>query len=405
MKKIILSVAVAAMALSTTASALEDIKVDGQAKLWYETSDTATTLVPGSTNDSLFHKDASQASVVFKLGMTGKQGNVGFGAEMTQVSTMGLENVLVTNVRHDATSGLNPAAYVSKAYFTAPIAGATLKMGRQELSTPLLFTEKWNAVQNNFDAAVVIVPATDNLTVIGAYAGQTNTGITAPAFKAAQSFSQIGTQGSYALGALYKADALAVNVWAYEVSGLAKAFWADAGMKAGPVNVKAYASMIMPNGSGTGAGDDTTGFALCANTDLGGVKVAAAGSMVMEDGQIALANLVTGKKTKLPTAGIYTDGVYVAQPGSTAFKLKASGKVGTTGLALQAVMNTNSDVRFDTGTGGANIKDTTEVDFIVTQKLGDFNLKGILMHRSFDDSGLDDTNGGIHARVIASVNF
>lgn len=37
MKKIIVSVAVAAIALSTTASALEDIKVNGQAKVWYET--------------------------------------------------------------------------------------------------------------------------------------------------------------------------------------------------------------------------------------------------------------------------------------------------------------------------------------------------------------------------------
>ena len=396
MKKIILSVAVAAMALSTTASALEDIKVDGQAKLWYETSDTGTT---GVVDGDLFHVDNSQASVIFKLGMTGKQGNVGFGAEMTQASTMGLENVLVSNIRHDAANGLNPSAYVSKAYFTAPIAGATLKMGRQELNTPLLYTEKWNAVQNNFDAAVVIVPATDNLTVVAAYAGQTNNGTAGPAWKAGSDFNQIGTQGSYALGAMYKSDAAAVNVWAYEVSGLAKAFWADAGMNAGPVAVKAYAGMVMPNGSGTGAGDDTTGFALSAGMKAGAVNLFAAGSMMMEDGQLALANFATGgKKTKLPTAGVYTDGVYIAQPDSVAFKVKASGKLGTTGLALQAVMNTNDTV-------GNEALETTEVDLIVSQKLGDFNLKGIVMHRSFDASATDTSNGGIHARVIASVNF
>ena len=401
MKKIILSVAVAAMALSTTASALEDIKVNGQAKLWYETSDTATTLT--GTEDSLFHKDASQASVIFKLGMTGKQGDVGFGAEMTQASTMGLENVLVTNIRHDATGGLNPAAYVSKAYFTAPIAGATFKMGRQELNTPLLFTEKWNAVQNNFDAAVVIAPVMADLTVVAAYAGQTNNGTAGPAWKAGQSFNQIGTAGSYALGALYKNDTVGVNVWAYEVTSVAKAVWADASFKAGPVALKGYVASMMP--AATGA-DDTLALALSAGMDLSGVKLFAAGSMIDEDGALAVGNVATGfKKTKLPTAGVYTDGVYVAQPGSTAFKLKAAGKLGTTGLALQAVMNTNSDVRFDTGTNGANVKDTTEVDLIVTQKLGDFNLKGIVMHRSFDDSAIDTSNGGIHARVIASVNF
>jgi len=397
MKKIILSVAVAAMALSTTASALEDIKVSGQAKLWYETSDT-DTLAGGNANggdQDLFHKDSSGADIVFKLGMTGKQGNVGFGAEMTQVSTMGLENVLVSTTRND--EGGNPAAYVSKAYFTAPIAGATLKMGRQELNTPLLYTEKWNAVQNNFDAAVVIVPATADLTIIAAYAGQTNNGDVGPAWKAGANFNQIGTQGSYALGAMYKTDDVGVNVWAYEVSGLASAVWADAALKAGPVAVKAYAGIVMPNGSGTGAGDDTTGFALSAGMKTGPVNLFVAGSMMLEDGSIALANFATGgKKTKLPTAGVYTDGVYIAQPDSVAVKLKASGKLGSTGLALQAVMNTN-----DTTAS----KETTEVDLIISQKLGDFKLKGILMHRSFDLDALDDTNGGIHARVIASVNF
>ena len=400
MKKIILSVAVAAMALSTTASALEDIKVSGQAKLWYETSDT-DTLAGGNANggdQDLFHKDSSGADVVFKLGMTGKQGNVGFGAEMTQVSTMGLENVLVSTTRNSAADGLNPAAYVSKAYFTAPIGSATLKMGRQELNTPLLFTEKWNAVQNNFDAAVVIVPATDNVTVVAAYAGQTNNGTGGPAWKAGSAFNQIGTAGSYALGALVKTDVVSANVWGYEVTSVAKAVWADASFKAGPVALKAYAAMMLPVDAV--AADDTTAFALSAATDLSGVKLFAAGSMVSDDlDALPVANVATGfKKTKLPTAGVYTDGVYVAQPGSTAVKVKAAGKVGTTGLALQAVMNMNDET-------GMENKETTEVDLIVTQKLGDFNLKGILMHRSFDLDALDDSNGGIHARVIASVNF
>ena len=403
MKKIILSVAVAAMALSTTASALEDIKVSGQAKLWYETNDV-------NTND-LFSKDNATAEVVFKLGMTGKQGNVGFGAEMTQGSSMGLENVLVSNVRTEAA---NTPAYVSKAYFTAPIAGATLKMGRQELNTPLAFTEKWNAQQNNFDAAVVIVPATDNLTIIGAYVGQTNTAYAEDAvspsnivaaldpktnWKATNGFNQFATNGAFAIAGLYKNDTVGVNVWAYEVSSVAQAVWADASVKAGPVALKAYAAMITPSGQAEAVfTDDTTAFALSAGMKAGAVNLFAAGSMISDDqAAIPMANIATGfKKTKLPTAGVYTDGLYVAQPGSTAVKLKASTKLGSTGLALQGVMNMNDDVVS---------KETTEVDLIVTQKLGDFNLKGILMHRSFDDSATDTASGGILARVIASVNF
>ena len=139
---------------------------------------------------------------------------------------------------------------------------------------------------------------------------------------------------------------------------------------------------------------------------FGGVKLFAAGAYVGEDGDLPVANTSTGfKKTKLPTAGVYTDGVYVAQPGSISAKIKASGKVASTGLALQVVTNVNSDVRFENAITGDNSKDTTEVDFIVTQKMGVFNNKLILMHRGFSASALDDTIGGQHVRLITSVNF
>lgn len=401
MKKIIISVAVAAMALSTTASALEDIKVNGQAKVWYETNNAG--------DNDLFHAPASVGEVAFKAGLTGKQGSVGFGAEITSTDSMGLESRLVYNVRSLAA---NQGMYLSKAYITAPIAPDTvLKFGRQELDTPFAFTEKWNVVQNNFDAAVAINSSIKNVTLIGAYVGQTNTQIAdidptnLAAYKGRTTadFEQMHG-GAFAVGALFKNDMFSANGWAYSVRdvgnggafvsgigtqvglGHVEAYWLDAGVSVAGVNVKAVAAMMDPN-----FGDSTTGFALCAKTDIAGVNLSAAGATVGE-GIVPLGNTATNfKKTKLPTAGVYTDGLYVAQPESTSFKLKAAGKLGTTGLALQGVMNDN-DARDD-------LK-TTEVDLIVTQKLGDFNFKGIVMHRDFDTKDAQQ-----HVRVIASVDF
>jgi len=417
MKKIIVSAVVAAMALSTTASALEDIKVSGQAKLWYETWNKG--------DNDIFDKYASQAEVVFKLGVTGKQGNVGFGAEYTQGSTMGVENMLVMGTRTGANTltqqlGAGEDGYVSKAYITAPIAPDTIiKMGRQELNTPFAFTEKWNAQQNNFDALVAINSSVKNLTLIGAYVGQTNTAISsgAPAWKAQANFEQLHG-GAFAAGALYKNDMLAVNGWLYSVRDYmnaqilteitgggvidnihAEAAWLDAKVSVAGANVKAIVAHMAPSADL----DSTTGFAVAADYSVAGIKLFAAGSSVGE-GVLPLGNVATNfKKTKLPTAGVYTDGLFVAQPEATAFKVKASGKLGSTGLALQAVMNTSDNA----ATEGAdeNTKDTTEVDLIISQKVGDFNLKGILMHRSFADDATDDAAGGQHVRVIASVNF
>ena len=413
MKKIILSAAVAAMAFSTTASALEDIKVSGQAKLWYETTDAG--LAADGEDKSLFSKDSAGGEVVFKLGMTGKQGNVGFGATVYQTSTMGLEGTAVMAVRSN--DEINSDMFVGEAYFTAPLVADTImKFGKQELDTPLAFTERWNAVPNTFNAAVLLNSSVDNLTLVGAYVGQ-STGSTATGnFDAGLTGSQFfGT--AYAVAGLYNNDTVAANLWAYKINNVLSnavahggvgvtAVWADAGMKAGPVDLKVYAAMVDHDGA---AADTSYAGAISAGMKAGGVALSAAASTVT-DGDLPVANTATGfKKTKLPTAGVYTDGLYVAQPGSTAVKVKAAGKLGTTGLALQGIMNMNSgddgEVMGVQNAFEAQTLETSEVDLIVTQALGDFNLKGIAMYRTFDDSATDDARGGIYARIIASVNF
>ncbi|MBU1657794.1 hypothetical protein KKG72_01935 [bacterium] len=419
MKKIIVSVAVAAIALSTAASALEDIKVNGQAKVWYETDNK------GNGTRELFDTKAASGEVVFKLGMTGKQGDVGFGATVYQGSTMGLEGNLVNAVRTDAnelsnTSG-NADMFVGEAYITAPVAPDTvLKLGKQELDTPLAFTEKWNAMPNTFNAAVAINSSVENVTLIGAYVGQGNAAATSTGtagWKATDNFGQYHG-GAFALAALYSADGLGVNFWAYHINNVlgagalagggvsAEAAWLDAGMKIADVNVKGYAAHVTHDGTGA---TGTSAFAASADTKVSDIALFAAVSGV-SSGDIPVANTATGfKKTKLPTAGVYTDGLYVAQPGAQSVKVKASGKLGETGITLQAVYNDN---RGDKGqvmgiTNGfkAEAMKTTEIDLIVSQKVGAFDLKGILMNRSFDDTAAENAAGGQYFRVIASVNF
>jgi len=412
MKKIIVSAAVAAMALSTSAFALEDVKTTGQMKVYYETNN-------GGTND-IFNKNGASAEVVFKVGFTGKQGDVGFGATVYQTSTMGLEGKIVSGARSGTANG---APFVGEAYITAPIApSTTLKFGKQELDTPLAFTERWNAVPNTFNAAVAINSSIDNVTLIAAYVGQgsasNNMSPMVPKnFGTNNIDGNVADQyfgGATAIAALYANDGLAVNFWAYHIENVlapangtiggvsVNAAWIDGSAKVGPATVKAYAALVTNDGT---ASKDTSAFALSAAGKVGGVKLFAAASMV-SSGDLPVANTATSfKKTKLPTAAVYLDGRYVGQPETMAFKLKASGKIGSTGLALQGVMNDG------TASNDANENlDATEIDFIITQKVGVFNLKGILMHRDWaNENGLGTqySNKGAqqHVRIIASVNF
>ncbi|MDY0116580.1 MAG: hypothetical protein RBR59_03260 [Sulfurimonadaceae bacterium] len=456
MKKILVSVAAAAIALSTTASALEDIKVNGQAKLWYETDNQGEKPVK---DRSLFNQDSASGEVVFKLGMTGKQGDVGFGATLYQGTTMGLENDVVSDVRTRANNAVNSGQdgftdasahrpFFGELYFTAPIAPDTvLKFGKQELDTPLAFTERWNAMPNTFDAAVAINSSIENVTLIAAFIGQGNGGSDTfelnagnagivtkyvnGTFKAGDEFdSYYG--GAYALAALYKNDAMTANFWAYYINDAiestvptltqkvdAYAAWLDVGMKAGDVNVKGYLAYMDHTASSELAkaldkktdgvnGDATFAAALSADISVSDIKIFGAASYVNE-GDLPVANTATGyKKTMLPTQGIYTDGQYVAQPGSMAFKLSAATKLADTALSLNVVNNTNSGSKDQVmGINGfkAQTLETTEVYATVSQKVGAFDLMGIVMHRDMNDSATDKSVGGQYVRVVASVNF
>jgi len=411
MKKIILSVAVATMALSTAAAALEDIKVNGQAKLWYETNNMQGNSLFDNThvanaNDvngvakTKTNGFGTSGEAVFKLGVTGKQGNVGFGATVYQTSTMGLEQNVVAGARSN-TNGVTAGTgemYTGEMYVTIPaIASTTLKIGKQELQTPFAFTEKWNVVPNTFNALVAINKSIENLTLVAAYVGQ---GSNATNWKSDGEVTNAFYEGAYAAVAHYKNSALAANVYLYDVTAVADAYWIDASMTVAGIKATAiYAGM---NTKGKMAAlDDTDGFALSASTTVASVNLMAAYSQVSDvatgKSGLPLANTATAfKKTKLPTAGVYTDGVYVAQADSKAFKVKASGKLGSTGLALQYVNNSNDTTKS---------LETQEIDLIVSQKVGDVNFKAILMDRSFDDAQTSADLDAQHVRIIASIDF
>lgn len=398
MRKIILSVAVAAMALSTTASALEDIKVNGQAKLWYETNDAgANNLFEGDTD--------ATGELVFKLGVTGKQGNVGFGATMYQTSDLGLTGEALNGTRSDVS---NNDVYVGEAYVTAPMGSmASLKLGKQELNTPYLFTETWNALPNSFDAAVVTVKPMNDLSLVAMYVGQDNTNGTT----STTGFRVDGTPnmpiygGALVLGALYKNSAFDANFWYTNVGNYnnvntaaaedetLSAFYLDAGTKVADVALRAYATTV----DGSNSEKSTEAYALSAGVKVGSFDLFAAASTVTDDGHHSVANISTAnKKSFLPTEAVYADGIYVAHPDSTAFKVKASTKLGSTGIALQVVDNSNDTTA---------AKETTEVDLFLTDKFGDFSTTAILMHRSFDDDATDTASGGYYARFIVALNF
>ena len=97
---------------------------------------------------------------------------VSAGLKGTILTTLGLENNLVSNVwggAHTATTAtgatyggalggakVENASWVNEAWVALSAGKSTAKLGRMELDTPLAFTETWTIEQNSFEAAVLI---------------------------------------------------------------------------------------------------------------------------------------------------------------------------------------------------------------------------------------------------------
>ncbi len=430
------ALAVAGFASSAMAMDLSSVTVKpyAQAKLYYEATDM--------NDNDMFHKDAASGQALLTAGVSGKFDSCwGYGFEYMVADTLGLEGNLVSNTRMGygrasagrygeysanvaglpgtkaaLVSGLTETQHwASQAYVTySPcntiLSNTTFKIGRQYLDTPLAFTERWNLAPNSFDAIVAINQDIKNVTLVGAYVGRGN-GMKVRVTSGDDFNTYAAGKGAYAVGALTKfVDGLPINLWYYDLPSMATAAWADAAYNLKladdmAVGIGAQYGTIMPAANGV---DDTVGYGVKLSGKIGMFDVMAAYTTMDDDGAVALANTATmsgttgGKKTKLYTANIYTDGTAVAVPGSDAWKVRAAVKVDGIGKFIAQYNSCENDVT------NAAMQNVDELDVIYATKLAGINTKLIYMNRSVTEGAVanaglkDDTN---HFRVILAKNF
>ncbi len=409
--------ALAVVGFSSSAVALDLSGVTAKpyvkTKLYYETIDK-----DGANND-LFSQASASGQALLTAGVTGALDSCwGYGFEYNVADTLGLENNVVSGTRMGAGIGrtiLDTQDWASQAYVTyspcnTVLSNTTFKIGRQYLDTPFAFSEGWNLAKNSFDAAVVLNQDIKNVTLVGAYVGKGN-----GAFGTVQNgdkFTSYGADpvsghGTYAIGAMTNLIAgLPINAWYYNVGNTADAIWLDGAytMKLADdmsVGLGAQFGQMMPDAS---ASEDTTGYAAKIGGKIGMFDVMAAYSTVDDAvGGLPLANTATDfKKTKLYTAGIYTDGTGVAVPGSDALKLKASANFAGVGKVIAQYVTCENDDK-------AAMHNVDEIDLILATKLAGIGVKAIYINRDVTTGEQPGSQGfGMdtdHVRLILSKAF
>ena len=400
--------AIAAVAMTTGAMADVDMKIGGQAVVYYQTADAA------AANTDMFNKDASSANFGLQLNANSDLGNgFGLGLQGTGLSTLGLEDNLVSGVRqsglgHNGDTG-NAGDYfsITKAYLTKQVGNTTLKMGRQELPkslSPLAFSESWNVYKNTFDAVVAINSDIPDTTLVGAYVDRSNKHGDFSTFNDFQTGAAGAAvnpdKGAYMLTAQNKSlngVTLTGSYYALPVGAAphTDAFWLDAKTDLNtlakvPVKLAVQGGQLKPDGL-----NDTNVLGVKASAKTNGVNLSLAYSKVGA-GTLSVQNVGTGVKTPLYTQMIGNQN-FIAHDNDTVV-LGASMPVGSGKLIANYDMTTDNS---------AASNDYNELDLIYKTKLLGTNVLAAYVMQQSDNkifaTNTEDTNNII--RVWTRYNF
>lgn len=422
MKLVKMSLA-AAVLLGASAFAIDNVKVSGDAKLFYSTDNVDKAV--GTAKDGLFGQTNSVGDSALRVGATGDlTKNVSFGATLYAVSTLGLENNLVSNTWAGSRTGVKDNAWMGELWMAATAGKTTAKVGRMELDTPLAFSEKWSTVPNTFNAAVLINTDIPDTTVVGAWVGQgnglnpvgTENNNTAGWDYMGNDFGTFASRGAYAAGIINNSfKPLVAQAWYYNVMDIADAVWLQAdwdcqlvdGVKLGVQ----YANMDTK--AALNAQHDSTAYAVKVAYE--GVKdltlTAAYSSADKDNGALRIANVGTDNNGRYGSNGkfaaqskLYTEAWwnfgYVGKAGADTLMMSAAYDAGFAKLYAQY---TDIDVKAATATTTTNV---TEATLTATKSFGPLDATLAYISTDADDQNtVLDASGKRYDTVQAYLTF
>jgi hypothetical protein len=394
MKLVKMSLA-AAILMGASAFAIDNVKVSGDAKLFYGTSDMG--------DNSLFDKAGAMGQAGAGLAISADlTDGISAGASTQAISTLGLENNLVGAIW--AGTSLQTQWWFSEMWLAASMGNTTAKVGRQYLDTPFAFTETWNIASNSFDAAVLLNTDLPDTTIVGAWVGKHNGAggfavVNSPVdANGAQtdSFKTFGAQGAYAAAIINNSfKPLTVQAWYYDVVQVAHAYWLQADLSMNGLVAGAQYAAIDTTGIYDDK-DDSSAVAIKLGYEADAFAVSGAYSQTDSKGFLDIANVATGSnggaQSKLYTEAWWNFG-YVGAADNSAFNITGSYDAGVVGVAAYYTM-----VDFD-----KKEADMTEFTLELTKSFGPLDTALVYIMTDADDVNDGDTFNTLQAYL--TYNF
>ncbi|HFU74253.1 MAG TPA: porin [Helicobacteraceae bacterium] len=406
MKLVKMSLA-AAMLMGASAFAIENVKVSGDAKLFYSTNDSMDPSYTANDDAALFNKVSSAGQAALGLGVTADlTEGVSAGTHLTALTSLGLYNNLVANVWEGTPED---EFWFDEAWIAGTVGKTTGKIGRMELDTPLVFSESWSIAKNTFEAAVVINQDIPDTTLVAAYVGQTSgsmlstksgyAGVTSDFVGASANTNfQSFWNGAYAFGAVNNSwEPLTAQAWYYDAQQSVQAYWlqADFNME-GIVAGLQYTGISYVGGGLTGVAADTDGNAFAGKLgyEADSFGVSAAYSQTGEDAGAGF-NLDGYAQSKLYTEAWWNYG-YITGADTSAINVTAT-------YSMKDIVDLGAYYTMTDQTDKAGDADMTELTLEVAKSFGPLDTGLYYIMTDAKDQNNGDASNTI--QVYLTYNF
>ena len=400
----------AATLIASSAFAIDNTKVSGDAKLFYSTNNGSNDGAGGDNGASLFNQGSSQGQAAVSLSITSdltegvSAGVTGYG-----LTSLGLYNNLVSNIWETSAANannVNNVAWIGEAWLAGTAGKTTAKVGYMELDTPMVYSEHWSVAPNTYGAAVLINQDLPSTTLVGAFVGQGNGSAVEKVHSAlgvpddapttgfggvinANAQMKSFYKGAYAAGVVNNSwEPLTVQAWYYQAQSVMNAYWIQGDLSIIGLDFGLqYAAQDFSGALGNTSESQSVVAAKLGYEMKDMFTVSAAFSQVADAqgfGNVGM-NLGTLGQSKLYTEAWWNYG-YITQTDTTSFNVTVTTPESLTwaslGLFYTSADQADGGKQIGTGVDGT---DMTEIALTASKSFGPLDTSIVFFNTTADD--------------------
>jgi len=380
---------VAVVFIGSSLFAIENTKISGDARVYYGTKDSNSAGAP-----DMFDKESSYFDFAARVDVTTDLvSNVSAGIGLQVVSTLDAENSFAEQAWSGSHvqdgSNTEESIWIDEVWLAGTALDTTLKVGRQVLDTPMVFSETWGVDKNTFEAGLLTNKTITDTDLIFAYIHNSNgsaqdtdtRGVASQAgyVSVDGDFHRMGDDGVFIFGVKSKSiESLTLQAWYYDETDISETFWLQADLSSDEI----LAGVQLLNKELDSNSDDTTAYSVMLGykiKDMATVKVAYSD---VDDGATDIANLATGAgnggQSKLYTELWWNYG-QVSLAGAKAIAISAEANMLSADWFLGLYnVEVNPDAAVDT--------EITEVTLAVSKSFGELDTSLAIIYADSEDN-------------------